>query len=98
MIYTLTRTALKSLSETLAAIMDTEPQSLSERLQLSIMHKLWKKTCVALLDQKSRYRFTIDRETHLAIASWFSDKTFRPSYATLLIKEICDRADKEYGN
>lgn len=97
MTYQFTRTQLESIEFTLSEIVKTEAVEMYEKLLISLIYKLCRRLKVKLIDYKKKYSVAIDAETEIAMYLYFEDKPFAPTYSQLLIKNICDNAEKQYA-
>ena len=96
MTYKMTRSEVQALEQVLSLVITQKPDSMEDKLLISVMNNLYKKVVNKLLDLKPKYTLKIDAITELAFYVFFENQIFYPDYAGIIIKNICDKIEKQY--
>ncbi len=71
---------------------------MTDKLLVAILHRLYKKCVVKLLDLKKKYTLEMDAETALAFYIYFNDEKFNPAnFTDITLKTICNSINQKYA-
>jgi len=94
----LTKAELQALEQKISIALNTEHKDIIDHLVIAILHKLYKRIIVKLLDLKKKYKLELDNETALAFFIYFnSEALILTEFNDITVKIICNTIDKQYA-
>lgn len=94
----LTKSQLQALEQELYEVMQIDHIDMTDKLLVCILHRLYKRIVVKLLDLKSRYNLKLDDETALAFYIYYNDEIFNSTaFNDVTLKTICNNINKQYA-
>ncbi len=98
MVLQLTKSQLQALEQELRESLAHEHFDMTDKLCVAILHRLYKRVVLKLLDLKNKYTVTLDDETAIAFYIYFNDCAFHPTeFNDHTLKTICNNINKLYA-